>query len=368
MDDLLKEIENCQLKIMPESYPISISEIASMYSNWEINIRPEFQRFFRWDKDQKSRLIESIFLWLPLPSFFVSTNEKRDWEVIDWLQRLWTIFEFMWILNKEHLEKINENKKIVDWLSQWSYKYLHFLKWKIWDNISEEWKREFKRYKLNLNILKVSSDKEAKYELFQRLNTWGTSLTPQEVRNCIMIMENKQFYDFIEELSKFEDFKTCIDSITDSEMSGQYDKELIIRFFALRNYKKWDTISSVESFLEWSYRDFMWERDIDRLKAEKEVFYDTFKKLKETQGENIFKRIYDDWKAKRKMLLPMFDILSLRVSRNTNVDIKVLDDAISKIWKDEDFNKKIWVWPSIESKLLYSLKEGQEKLNWLINK
>jgi hypothetical protein len=53
-----------------------------------------------------------------------------------------------------------------------------------------------------------------------------------------MIMENKQFYDFIEELSKFEDFKTCIDSITDSEMSGQYDKELIIRFFALRNYKK----------------------------------------------------------------------------------------------------------------------------------
>ena len=73
---LEEQIEKEVKKITPDSYPVSIGEVVNMYKVWDIKIAPDFQRLFRWNKEQKSRLIESIFLWLPLPSFFVSTDEK----------------------------------------------------------------------------------------------------------------------------------------------------------------------------------------------------------------------------------------------------------------------------------------------------
>ena len=233
---LEEQIEKEVKKIAPDSYPVSIGEVVNMYKDWDIEIAPDFQRLFRWDKEQKSRLIESIFLWLPLPSFFVSTDEKRRREIIDWLQRISTILEFMEVLKEESISKMNPKNSIKQGLTKAeNFKYLSKLGGKKWQDISPELQREFKRYKLNFNILKVSSDKSAKYELFQRLNTWWTHLSDQEVRSCIMIMENKSFFNFIETLSKNEDFINCISSVSDEDIERQYDRELILRFFSLTN-------------------------------------------------------------------------------------------------------------------------------------
>jgi len=77
------------------AYPMSIGEIVSMYDNGEIIIDPEFQRLFRWDISQKSKLVESLLLGIPVPSIFVF--EEREWHVGThrWLQRIATILEFM---------------------------------------------------------------------------------------------------------------------------------------------------------------------------------------------------------------------------------------------------------------------------------
>nr|WP_230944622.1 DUF262 domain-containing protein [Burkholderia stagnalis] len=74
---------------------MSIGEILNLYKDKELDIHPEFQRVFRWGIQQKSRLIESLLLGIPLPSLYVSTNDLGVWEVIDGVQRLSTIFEFM---------------------------------------------------------------------------------------------------------------------------------------------------------------------------------------------------------------------------------------------------------------------------------
>ena len=92
---LTNEITSAQRLVRTDAYQMSIGEIVSMYDNREITIDPEFQRLFRWDVGQKSKLIESLLLGIPLPPIFVFENEDSSWELIDGLQRISTILEFM---------------------------------------------------------------------------------------------------------------------------------------------------------------------------------------------------------------------------------------------------------------------------------
>src|SRR5437868_3736133 len=92
---LTEEIASAQRSVKTDAYQMSIGEIISMYDNREIVIDPEFQRYFRWDVGQKSKLIESILLGIPLPSIFVFERADSTWELIDGLQRISTVLEFM---------------------------------------------------------------------------------------------------------------------------------------------------------------------------------------------------------------------------------------------------------------------------------
>jgi len=73
-------------EIRTDGYAMSIGEWISLYENKEIDIHPEFQRFFRWSINQKSNLIESILLGIPIPTIFVSQRKDGVWDVVDGLQ------------------------------------------------------------------------------------------------------------------------------------------------------------------------------------------------------------------------------------------------------------------------------------------
>ncbi len=92
---LTEEIVKAQRLVRTDAYQMSVGEIVTMYDNSEIIIDPEFQRLFRWDISQKSKLIESLLLGIPLPSIFVFEKGNGSWELIDGLQRVSTILEFM---------------------------------------------------------------------------------------------------------------------------------------------------------------------------------------------------------------------------------------------------------------------------------
>lgn len=135
-------------------------------------------------------------LGIPIPSIFVSQRDDGVWDVIDGLQRLSTIFEFLGELRDEVGVKLPPSKLLAT-------EYLPSLKDKMWENEDTEnsftssQRLSLKRSKLDIRIIKKESDKDTKYELFQRLNTGGTSLSPQEVRNCLMVMINKEFYRWV---------------------------------------------------------------------------------------------------------------------------------------------------------------------------
>jgi hypothetical protein len=124
---LAEQISKKRKEIKTDGYPMSIGEWMSMYERHELDIHPEFQRFYRWTEPQKTALIESILLGIPLPPIFVSQREDGVWDVVDGLQRLSTIFQFVGILR-------DENKKLVQPLVLEKTKYLPALQDIMWEN------------------------------------------------------------------------------------------------------------------------------------------------------------------------------------------------------------------------------------------
>ena len=98
---LQDEIDKKSSEIYKEVYQMSIGELANLYKDQEVDVHPEFQRLYRWSEYQKTKLIESIMLNIPIPPIYVSQDEKGIWDVIDGVQRLSTIFQFMGILKDD---------------------------------------------------------------------------------------------------------------------------------------------------------------------------------------------------------------------------------------------------------------------------
>jgi len=163
---LENQVAEARHTISSEGYPMSIGELTNLYKNGELIIRPEFQRFFRWTKLQKSRLIESILLGIPLPSIFVAQNEAGVWELVDGLQRVSTILQLQGELKAEN--GIKSDPLVLS-----ATKYLPALEGKIWEaedegaSLSSAQRLDIKRSKLNLRIIKRESSPQAKSDLFQ---------------------------------------------------------------------------------------------------------------------------------------------------------------------------------------------------------
>lgn len=136
--------------VKTESYSMSIGELISMYENDEIILRPEYQKNRHWTLEQKSRLIESILIGLPLPSFFMAQDENGKWEVVDGMQRLSTIFDFVSVLKDEN--KKQEGYEKFDTLDENLF-YLKEFANKSWNDFSRRIKFDFKRTKTQLIIL-----------------------------------------------------------------------------------------------------------------------------------------------------------------------------------------------------------------------
>ena len=288
--DLADEIGARRKEIRTDGYPMSIGEWLSLYEAGEIDIHPEFQRFYRWSEAQKTNLIESLLLGIPIPPIFVSQRPDGVWDVVDGLQRLSTIYQLLGVLKDEDGETVPP-------LVLGATKYLPSLGGKVWeDSESEEnslpsdARLLIKRAKISASIILRESDETAKYDLFQRLNTGGSQLSPQEVRNCILVMLNREFYAWLRELADYEPFRFCI-SLSDRPIEEAYDIELVLRFvvFSRMSLEEIRKVGDVGVFLTERMRQVATDRSFKR-KSVGAAFFRTFDTLLRTVGDEAFRR------------------------------------------------------------------------------
>ncbi|WP_243286617.1 DUF262 domain-containing protein [Geothrix terrae] len=336
------EINQARKEIVSDGYDMSFGEVMNLYKDNELTINPDFQRLFRWDDSQRTRFIESLLLGIPVPPIFVYQNTDGIWELIDGLQRLSTVLQFAGMLH-------DENGVPLPPLTLSGTKYLPGLADKRWeqtdstsnDGIGKSIQLTIKRARIRVEILKKESDPNSKYELFQRLNTGGSKLSEQEVRNCVAVMINPPFKEWLFDLSSNTDFLNTI-AQTEDAIRIQANVELAFRFIAFRNVTYTKGLD-VHEYLDEALISIASDPSFD-MPTEGEIFNKTFKLLNRALNSGAFKK-WDGSRFTGKFLMSLFEVVSIGVSKQISEIEKLTEDGqidlitsrVKALWSDTTF-------------------------------
>jgi hypothetical protein len=197
-------------------YPLE--NLPLIFTNYNLN--PEYQRKRVWDIRRKSKLIESCLVNVPIPPVFLYETDYNKYEVMDGLQRISTLISFF------------NNEFKLEGLELWSE--INGCKF---SDLPEELRNLIHRRYLSAIIILKESNKgkerelELKQFVFERLNTGGMELSPQEIRNAL---NPSHFNNMVNELANNQVFKSMIKN-TEDELIRMEDREMILRFFAFKS-------------------------------------------------------------------------------------------------------------------------------------
>jgi len=232
--------------------PQTIFELMRKYDQGKLIIDPEFQRNLVWKIEQKSKFIESVILNFPLPPWYVNQTVEGKYIIVDGLQRTSTLYQF--IHNEFKLTGLEA-------LTNLNGRDFAGLK-----ELSGNYQARIEDKKLNLYIIKPSVPTKVVYDIFNRINTGGTILERQEVRNCIFLGKATKL---LKELSEEDYFKKAIDyGISPQRMK---DREVILRYLAWKifNYET-EYQGDLSDFLEKAMKkiNLMSDEEIAALKKD----------------------------------------------------------------------------------------------------
>jgi len=326
----------------------------------DLIIRPPFQRLFRWDDDQKARLVESILIGIPLPSIFVAQDEAGRWELVDGLQRISTLLQLQGLLDATAFPA----------LTLTGTKYLPSLDGLVWDDEDEAkaltpaQRRDIKRAKIDLKIVQRESDPKTKFDLFQRLNSFGSKLSSQEIRNAQLVGVNPEFVEWLTGLATHEAFGTLI-RLPENDVKRKYDEELVLRFLYLHE-KSDNEIRGIRNFQdgleEFSINLAINFEDDYKVAAER-IFRDTFDRLA-AADEKILGR-WDSTKQDFKggFLNSSFEALAISLGYllRTGTEVRTdLRQCAIEFWTLDMMTARFATGKSTEARLSTMVPAGRE--------
>lgn len=303
----------------------SISDLMRMVKAKDIEIAPSFQRHFVWDKTRQSRLIESIFLGLPLPAIYLSEYDDGRMTIVDGLQRISTIRDFM--DNKLHLC----NMEYFDFCNGKTFSEL---------NLPELQLRRFHRTQITCFKIDYRSPNQLKYDLFRRLNTGGKALNDQEIRNCL---SRNNVQKTLHNMISSQEFKTATcDSIKDTRMAAQ---ESALRFICFYDYysttidlSKYDGNMSRALDLCVERLNVTSKPELDKYET---LFRDSMKLAYSLFGEYAFRKVYIDYRNTRKSSINKSLMLAitvlLAVYGNKYISNKDLTDELASLLENDQY-------------------------------
>jgi hypothetical protein len=294
-----------------------------------MKLNPSYQRRNRWDKKKKSLLIESLLMNIPIPPVFLFEKDYNSYEVMDGLQRLTTINEFL-----------NDKFKL------YSLEYWSELNGKKFTDLPDVLKRGVLRRTVSAIVLLAESSREIsdtdiRMVLFKRLNTGGIQLNAQELRNALypsnfneMLLEVSRNDIFTEiwgvpkheENEKNEPSKELIKNTLYKNMD---DCEIVLRFFAIRDAIIIGKKASLKSLLD-SCAIRHSKDTKEQVKALSNLYIDALIKLKDIFGDELF-----NLPTINKLSTPLYDALTVAYSLINDTENLLLEDKIRENLKEK---------------------------------
>jgi len=265
-----------RINVVRQEMPVF--QVLRKIENNEINLEPDFQRNFVWNDMRQSRLIESILIRIPLPSFYMDATNDDEWLIIDGLQRLYTLDRF-----------VNKNDFALSGLE-----FLEDLKDKRFDQLPRNYQRRIEDTPLFLYVIRPETPPEAKFTIFRRINTGGMFLNAQEIRHCLY---RGKLTELLKKLASSPEFlKATSKSISPKRMD---DRECVVRFFAFyltpyQEYQKPDFDTFLGNTM--TRINQMTDSQIDQISKS---FKDAMTKVEAVFGENAFRKLEKNDQCRR---------------------------------------------------------------------
>lgn len=311
------------LNIYPSDY--TLKGLADMWADGDIEV-PDFQRNFVWTLKQSSLLIESFLLGLPVPQVFFYVDDKEKRLVIDGLQRVSSIvFFFEGYFGVENTQGRRQVFRLTGLDEKSPYAKKRFI------DLSDEDQRKLRNTVMrvvNIKQLAPSDDDTSMYYVFERLNTGGTPLRPQEIRNCVF---SGDIVQELRELNEIPEWRKILGRPKPEK--HQRDVEILLRTFAFferaKHYEK-----PMKGFLN----ETMAENRTGKTKS-----FKTFKSAFPLVTQELFDHVGErPFNVRGPINLAALDsIYTVLLPKAKNLP-KDLGKKIAKLYSDENYKQAIF--------------------------
>ncbi|MFE2479816.1 DUF262 domain-containing protein [Streptomyces sp. NPDC059389] len=320
LEDLTKDQEeplslgNRERRLVTQPYDLSLSTLVDDIKKDRLLLNIEYQRQYVWDRAKASRLIESLLLNIPVPVCYFAENEDGAYEVIDGLQRITTI--------SNYLEGKFELKGIP---------VLSELEGSFFADLSQRDQRRLSGRTIRCIVITEDSDPDIKFDVFERLNTGSARLGSQELRNCIY---RGELNDFLRNVSELPYFTGILSGVRNRRMDFE---ELALRFFALH-----ETIVDYRPPLRQLLNGYMRKnRSTIPTSREMDIFADVCRTVAEVFGDSAFRLPAPNGRPAPGMNKALFDAIMISFSHADREEIRANPEAVrdlrDQLLRDEEF-------------------------------
>ncbi len=337
-DDVIIEIPFDPNKIKVQTKSYSIGQIVQDLEDKTIDLDTEFQRLpGLWNNEKKSQFIESLLLNLPIPTFYFNEKEENNWEVIDGLQRISTIYAFL-VEKKLKLTGLEFLKEYNDFT---------------FEKLPNPLQKRITRFGITIYIIEKTTPVEVKFHIFKRVNTGGLMLTPQEIRHAInqgtpaeLIADlargkDNKLLDGTIRVRKNNDGKFIDLKVTEEGKSfvqatenrinptRMEDRDFVTRFVAFYLIPYQEYKPDLDSFLIKGMQKIreLSKTDIDNLKSD---FKSAMNLAFEVFGNDAFRKRFSEADKRKPINKALFEVLSVnlaKLSPNYRENIKTKKNA-----------------------------------------
>ncbi|MFH7002114.1 GmrSD restriction endonuclease domain-containing protein [Flavobacterium bizetiae] len=307
---------------------MSLDLILKRLKSDAIDMNTSFQRKpDLWNSTKQSRLIESILVKFPLPAFYFDGSNDNNWLVVDGLQRLSSLDNYV---NKESFPLQN-----LEFLNQFNgYKF---------SELPSYLQRRIEEFEITAYVIAAGTPTVLKFNVFKRINTGGLILTTQEIRNALY---QGRATEFVKKLSELRSFKMATTfTIPEDRL---LDQEFVNRFLAFYLFDLTEYNSDLDGFLNNALDLINKDLSID-IHFIETVFDEAMKTSIKIFSNDAFRKRFNKKDKRKPINKALFEVWSVLLSKLNVIEISLLTNRNQSLQEkfilllnsDEDFNKAI---------------------------